>query len=302
MRWWLGIAVVVAVVFPCTASAKRIWYEYGIGAVTAGVDVKARKTLVRKYYLAAVGPDSINDEVVGYAKECISTAMGVGAGAFYNNPDPAVAVRLAAGYVAFKASLVSCFGVRSQLKALAGEFTLSITNRAKWEDGVRVKFDVNSPMTKNYEQLNAWLKERTGIKGDGAKMLNKAFSLYSRSKEIHIDVELSKVPLMEANDWMSDLPKNGEQLLKDGAAEAARATQKLSDLAGKSIDVPESVARRIVNDPALQGLAKHAPIPYATSQQLAAQALRAAARPLPPKTKSTINDGLKSAGVGVRLP
>ncbi|GAA5075341.1 hypothetical protein [Lysobacter panacisoli] len=62
------------------ACAERVFYEMGIAHLSVGFDVKKNETIIRKWYIAAIGPSDLAGDLQEYARYCTKKALMEAAG------------------------------------------------------------------------------------------------------------------------------------------------------------------------------------------------------------------------------
>lgn len=220
--------------FSVSASAGHVYFEYGLGKVTAGYDVQKNETEIRKFYLAAEGPGDLKDEAYAYCRNCIEESMTLAASAAYATPGEASA-RLAAAIQVWNVSFPKCMSGRAFAKALIKQFRIGITERREREHGLVLTY---SGGQFNAELYNAYYKEldKRLPGGDGANLVRKFAELQAKFEAAKvIDINL-KVP--------DEITNVGSRLVQIQTAEA----QKLvANLAARIKDQarPEKIAQAV---------------------------------------------------------
>lgn len=154
------------------AYANRVWAEYGLATATAGYDAGNNRTLIDKYYLGAVGPDSVADAVRDFVIDCAKKSTLAGAAAFKATPSPEIAARTAAATASFKAVFTGCVSTSGAAKYLASQFYISFDRKAYWETGLNLKFNAQNPSTEAYTVIHNAIKDKI------PDPLNRAIVLY----------------------------------------------------------------------------------------------------------------------------
>jgi hypothetical protein len=132
------------------ANANRVWAEWGLATATAGYDAQNDRTLANKYYLGAVGPDSVPNTIRDFIVSCAKTSSAAGAVTFKSTPSPEVGARVLAASAAFKATFITCVSTRGAAKFLATQFYISFDRKAYWVSGLNLKFSAENPSAQVY--------------------------------------------------------------------------------------------------------------------------------------------------------
>lgn len=178
----------VCLLFPVSTHAEQVWYEWGLATASVGWDTDKKRTLVQKYYLAAVGPSHIAEPAVGAVKACLLKSLKDGATAFKSTPSPEMSARMAAAYATFKVETIACIKTISLASAYADSFEPALIQRQEWQNGYSLKFHNDNPSTRIYRQVGEYIEEEFG--GEVAKGLNSMFQFQADLQDIEIDVEL----------------------------------------------------------------------------------------------------------------
>ncbi len=145
------VLFVISLVGCSTAQADRVWAEWGMATATAGYDAKNNRTLISKYYLGAVGPDSVPDALRDFIIDCSKKSALAGGLAFKATASPEIGARVLAASVAFKATFTTCVSTVGAAKFLAEHFYLSFDRKEYWESGLSLKFSAENPSAQAYE-------------------------------------------------------------------------------------------------------------------------------------------------------
>ena len=153
------------------ATAGHVYFEYGLGKVTAGYDLQRNETEIRKFYLAAEGPGDLQEEAYRFCRNCVEESLTLAATAAYHTPGDA-SVRLAAAIPVWNTSFSKCMSGKAFAKALIKQFRIGITERRERQHGLVLAY---SGGQFNAELYNAYYKEldKHLPGGDGANLIRR---------------------------------------------------------------------------------------------------------------------------------
>jgi hypothetical protein len=201
-----------------TASAGHVFFEYGLGKVTAGYDVQKNETEIRKFYLAAEGPGDLEEEAYAYCRNCVEESLTLAASAAYATPGEA-SVRLAAAIQVWNANFPKCMSGKAFAKALIKQFRIGITERREREHGLVLTY---SGGQFNAELYNSYYKEldKRLPGGDGANLVRKFAELQAKFEAAKVvDINL-KVP--------DEITNVGSRLVQIQTTEAQKLVASLA--------------------------------------------------------------------------
>lgn len=217
-----------------SASAGHVYFEYGLGKVTAGYDVQKNETEIRKFYLAAEGPGDLRDEAYAYCRNCVEESLTLAASAAYATPGEASA-RLAAAIQVWNANFPKCMSGKAFAKALIKQFRIGVTERREREHGLVLTY---SGGQFNAELYNAYYKEldKHLPGGDGANLVRKFAELQAKFEAAKVvDINL------KAPDEITNVGSRLVQIQKDEAQKlVASLAARIKDQAR-----PEKIAEAV---------------------------------------------------------
>ncbi|MFC1333448.1 MAG: hypothetical protein G8D91_01875 [gamma proteobacterium symbiont of Clathrolucina costata] len=277
-----SLCFLILSVYSTISFCEQVWYEWGLATATVGWDTDNKRTLVQKYYLAAIGPEHIDEIAVNHVKGCLKVALISGVDAYKATPSPEISARTASAYAAFKLYSISCLTSNPVTANIKNQFEPSVVQRQEWQDGLHLKFHADNPSAQNYRRIGEYIQKEFG--GDLAKASNKIFRLYADLQDLNINISLNDAEIVaEALNYYAtsargmmvlEAVKDIEQLSSNplDPAAAQKMTIKLLAHAGeslKSLDafgltaagVPSELAkkieqetRKILSDPKKRGL------------------------------------------------
>ena len=151
------------------ATAGHVYFEYGLGKVTAGYDLQRNETEIRKFYLAAEGPGDLQEEAYRFCRNCVEESLTLAATAAYHTPGDA-SVRLAAAIPVWNTSFSKCMSGKAFAKALIKQFRIGITNAGNGSTASCSPIPVVSLM-QSYTTLTTKNSINTSPGGDGENLI-----------------------------------------------------------------------------------------------------------------------------------
>jgi hypothetical protein len=172
---------------PAAQAAERMWWQHGVATASIGWDTSAKRTLMQKFYIAALGPPTVEEALAGPVKKCASVATAVAADTWKATPGE-FGIKTSAAYVSFKASFLPCLeGLGAE--DLIEQFEPAFVQRQEWQPGLSYKFAAESPYAAHYRKIGEYLQEH--VSGDAGKALNKIMRFQADMSSIDVSGNVS---------------------------------------------------------------------------------------------------------------
>jgi hypothetical protein len=175
-----------------SAMAQRVYFEMGIAQLTTGYDVANDQSTIRKWYLAAVGPSSLEGALQDYVREAAEDALKTAAAAAYVTPGE-VSAKIAAAWTVWAQEFPRQLSIKGAAKSVASKFTLAITENIILMPGLQVIAKAQNNQALMYQDLYNRLGTAAG--GDVGKALKGYAEIEGKIAavtEINIDIKAPK--------------------------------------------------------------------------------------------------------------
>lgn len=245
-----------------------IWWEHPVAEATAGYDAPHNRTLINSYDLVVFGPSSVGKTIEKIVEGCVQSSAFAAFSAFKATPSPEVGARVGAAWTSFQAAIRVCLTAKNIADDLKGQFDIGYIQRARWADGLNLKFSADYSSADQYKKLHGL------VKGKLPAPLNQLVTFYISTQEVpSVDIRvdppkfvqdaLKALPSPEQLKQMSDAidyfsKKKGKEIVEDMKADLQKEAAALGAQATSEAQKIVTQQVRLVGDAASQ-LATAAP-------------------------------------------